>query len=85
MIPSTGGALRDHRLIAVNPPGSQGSELRDRDAMMKTMEELAKSIGLPWPVDKDASEEELIERLNRLYVAFYSRELDRAIEAPAAR
>jgi thiol-disulfide isomerase/thioredoxin len=47
---------------------------------MKRMEEDAKSLGLPWPIDNDATEEQITERLNRLQVLHLSREIDRALK-----
>ena len=53
----------------------------DREQFMKQAEELAKSIGVPWPVDKDATQEEVMERMTRLQVAHYSREIERVLGA----
>jgi thiol-disulfide isomerase/thioredoxin/5-hydroxyisourate hydrolase-like protein (transthyretin family) len=73
-------------VIVVGPDGKvayRSDEFEgDEAAIMKEIEEFAKSIGLPWPLDKDASQEEILERLKRLNVALHSREIDRALASP---
>ena len=47
---------------------------------MREMEALAKSAGLPRPLDKDATKEEIIERITRLQVVIFSRAIDEALK-----
>jgi thiol-disulfide isomerase/thioredoxin len=56
---------------------------KDREAFMRDMEAMAKSAGLPWPIDKDATEEEAMERMTQLQVFMFSREIDEALETQA--
>lgn len=62
---------------------NSGDIPEDHDAFMKQVEELAKAAGLPWPIDKDATEEEVKERMNRLLVFMHSREIDKALKTAA--
>lgn len=55
----------------------------DHEVFMRQVEELAKAAGLPWPIDKDATEEEVMQRMTRLQVFMLSREIDKALETPA--
>jgi hypothetical protein len=50
---------------------------------MREIEAMAKSAGLPWPIDKDATEEEAIERMTQLQVFMFSREIDDALKTQA--
>jgi thiol-disulfide isomerase/thioredoxin len=62
---------------------NSGDVPNDRDRFMREMETLAKSAGVPWPIDKDATEEELMERMTRLQVVMLSRMIDDALETQA--
>lgn len=53
----------------------------DRDAHLAEMERVAKAAGFPWPLDKDATPDEVQERLNQLWFAIYSREIERVLKA----
>jgi len=55
----------------------------DREKFMKEMERFVKEAGLPWPLDEGVTKEELQERLTKLNVVLFSREIDRALEAPS--
>lgn len=63
-------------------------ERSDRDKIMTRMEELAKSLELPWPLDTgldrdadlDAYNTKLKERLNKLLVAMLSEKLDAVLK-----
>ena len=50
---------------------------------MRDMEAMAKSAGLPWPIDKDATEEQILEWGTQLQVYMFGREIDKALEAQA--
>jgi thiol-disulfide isomerase/thioredoxin len=73
-------------LFAIGPDGKvvyRSDEFEgDEAAAIKKIEEFARSIGLPWPLDKDATREEITERLKRLNVALHSREIERALASP---
>jgi thiol-disulfide isomerase/thioredoxin len=64
-----------HGTIAFN----SGDVPKDRDVFMREMKMTAKSAGLPWPIDKDATKEEVMERMTRLQVVMYSRMIDEAL------
>jgi thiol-disulfide isomerase/thioredoxin len=59
---------------------NSGEVPKDREVYMREMEALAQSAGLPWPLDQDATEEELIERMTKLQVAMYGRKIDEALQ-----
>jgi hypothetical protein len=50
---------------------------------MREMEAIAKSAGLSWPIDKDAGDEEVMERMTRLQVAMFSRMINDALQIQA--
>lgn len=50
---------------------------------MQQIEKIAKSAGLPWPIDKDATEEEALERMTQLQVVMHSRVIDEALKLQA--
>jgi len=62
---------------------NSGDVPKDRGLFTREMETLAKSAGLPWPIDKDASQEEVMERMVRLQVALFSRAIDDALKTKA--
>ena len=62
---------------------NSGDVPSDREKFMKEMEKFVKEAGLPWPLDEGVTKEVLQERLTKLNVVLYSREIDRALEAPA--
>ena len=74
-------------VIVVNRNGTvgfnSGDVPKDRALFMREMETLARSAGLPWPIDKDASEEEVMERMTRLQVVIFSRAIDEALKTQA--
>jgi thiol-disulfide isomerase/thioredoxin len=62
---------------------NSGDVPTERDVFMREMEAIAKSAGLPWPIDKDATEEEVMERMTRLQVVMFSRMIDDALKTQA--
>ena len=62
---------------------NSGDVPKDREAIMRDMEAMAKSAGLPWPIDKDATEEEVLERMTKLQVVMYGRKIDEALKVQA--
>jgi thiol-disulfide isomerase/thioredoxin len=62
---------------------NSGDVPKDREAFMRDMETLAKSAGLPWPIDKDATEEEVLERMTKLQIVMYGRKIDEALKEHA--
>ena len=57
------------------------SELRgDRAAEEAKSKAIAAAAGLPWPLQKDASEEELIRRNRRYYEQWIGSEIEKALE-----
>lgn len=74
-------------VVVVNRDGTvgfnSGDVPKDRALFMREMETLAKSAGLPWPIDKDAPEEEVKERMTRLQVVMFSRAIDKALDTKA--
>ena len=65
---------------------NSGIEPENRESAIKEIETLAKSIGLPWPVDKDGDKDVekdvLHDRLTKLQFAMFSREIDKALAQP---
>lgn len=74
-------------VVVVNRDGTvgfnSGDAPKDQALFMREMETLAKSAGLPWPIDKDATEEEVKERMTRLQVVMFSRAIDKALDTKA--
>jgi hypothetical protein len=58
---------------------NSGDLTTDEDKFLREIEQLARSIGLPWPLDKDADEEKMKARMTRLNLALYGRQIDRAL------
>ena len=52
----------------------------DRELLMREMEAMARSAGLPWPIDKDATEEQVLDRMTRLLVVTFSHRIDQALK-----
>ncbi len=69
--------------IAFNSADLPGDPEQARKQFMKQAEEDAKSLGLPWPIDKDATQEQIVERISRLQVLSFSREIDQALKSNA--
>ncbi len=59
---------------------NSGDVPTDREVFMRDMEALARSAGLPWPIDKDATKEQVLERMKQLQVVMLSRRIDQALE-----
>jgi hypothetical protein len=55
-------------------PGGMEQHLRE-------LKSLAESAGVPWPVDKNATETEVLERLKTLQVYRYTKQIDQALAA----
>ncbi|MFC1758561.1 hypothetical protein ACFL2H_07305 [Planctomycetota bacterium] len=62
---------------------NSGDVPKDREVFMRDMEEMAKSAGLPWPLDKDATEEETMGRMTKLQVVMFGRMIDEALKTQA--
>jgi thiol-disulfide isomerase/thioredoxin len=62
---------------------NSGDFPKDQDLFIREMETIAKSAGLPWPIDKDATKEEVMERMTRLQVVMFSRMIDEALKTQA--
>jgi thiol-disulfide isomerase/thioredoxin len=53
---------------------------KDRNAFMQETGELAKSIGIAWPLNENAPQSEQEESQSKLMQAMFSREIDRVLE-----
>jgi hypothetical protein len=62
---------------------NSGDVPKDREALMRDFEAEAKSAGVPWPVDKDATEEEVLKRMTKIQVSMYGRKIDEALKGQA--
>ena len=62
--------------IAFNPEAEEGAH--DRDTVMAKMKALAEEIGIPWPIDKDVSEDEAFARLEKMQIYWLSKEIEKA-------
>jgi len=62
---------------------NSGGVPKEREVFMREMKEIAKLAGLPWPIDKDATEEETMERMTQLQVVMFSRMIDEALKTQA--
>ena len=51
----------------------------DREKFMAKTKVLAEEIALPWPIDKDATEEEVLMRLQKLNEHMFSKEIEKAL------
>ena len=56
---------------------------KDRDAFMRDMQALAEANLIPWPPDKDGTEEQIKERLTRMAVLMFEREIEKALKVKA--
>jgi hypothetical protein len=54
----------------------------DREAGMKKLEQAAAALSIPWPIDEKASEEEVLDRISRLFGHLYSEAIDQALVKP---
>ncbi len=63
--------------IAFNPEAVEGAH--DKDKVMAKAEALAKEAGVPWPIDKDVSEDEARSRIERIQVYMLSKEVEKAL------
>jgi thiol-disulfide isomerase/thioredoxin len=74
-------------LIVIDRAGvvtfNSGDIPADRDAFMREMQERAAAIGLPWPIEKDATDEEVIERMTKLQAETWGRMIDQALKTDA--
>ena len=59
---------------------NSGIEPQDRAAFMKDIQQLAQSLQIPWPLP-DKPDDAAISEMNKLFVALYSREIDKVIAA----
>ena len=51
----------------------------DKERIMAAMKATAEEIGLPWPVERDATQEEAIQRLQRLHEHWMTKEIEKAL------
>ena len=69
-------------VVIIDPKGNIAYNDADKpDGMqqhLREMKSLAESAGVPWPVDKNATEAEALERLKKLQVYRYTQQIDRA-------
>jgi thiol-disulfide isomerase/thioredoxin len=56
---------------------------KDPKVFLRDMEAMAKSADVPWPVDKEASEDEIRQRMTRLQVFMFGQQIDKALQKPA--
>jgi thiol-disulfide isomerase/thioredoxin len=63
--------------ITFNPEAEEGAH--DREKVMAKMKAMAEEIGIPWPIDKDVSEDEAFARLERMQVYMLSKEIEKAL------
>jgi hypothetical protein len=47
---------------------------------MAKMKALAEEIGIPWPIDKDVSEDEAFARLEKMQIYWLSKEIEKALK-----
>jgi len=55
------------------------AEVGDREKMMAQMNSLAEELNIPWPIDKDVSEEEILARLQKMRELKLSKEIEKAL------
>jgi len=71
-------------VIVIDPNGritfNSGDVPKDRDAIMRDMQAVAESAGLPWPLDKDATEEQTAERMTRMLVVMFGGKIEQALK-----
>lgn len=58
---------------------------RDREGIMRELAAVAKAANIPWPIAKDASENEVSRTFNQLHLAIYARAIDEALRAQTDR
>ena len=46
---------------------------------MAKMKAMAEEIGIPWPIDKDVSEDEVLARLERMQIYMLTKEIEKAV------
>jgi thiol-disulfide isomerase/thioredoxin len=51
----------------------------DREAGMKSMERIAKTLSIPWPLNEKAPEEQLIDKVSRIQAYLFSEAIDQAL------
>jgi thiol-disulfide isomerase/thioredoxin len=59
---------------------NSGDVPKDREALMRNMEAVAQSAGVPWPIDKDTTNEEILKRMTKLQVVMYGRKINEALK-----
>ena len=63
--------------IAFNPEAEEGAH--DREKFMAKAKAMAEEIGIPWPIDKDISEDEVLARLERMQIYMLTKEIEKAV------
>jgi thiol-disulfide isomerase/thioredoxin len=64
--------------IAFNEEAEEGAH--DKDKVMAKAEALAKEAGVPWPIDKNVSEDEALARLEKMQVYMLSKEIEKSLK-----
>jgi thiol-disulfide isomerase/thioredoxin len=64
--------------IAFNEEADEGAH--NKEKVMAKAEALAKEAGIPWPIDKDVSEDEALARLEKMQVYMLSKEIEKALK-----
>ena len=82
------GIFGSPTFIVINRKGmvafNSSAPPQNQALIMKQMETLAESAGIPWPIDKDTSDEaEIMKRVTQLQIIAYSRVIDEALKTPA--
>jgi thiol-disulfide isomerase/thioredoxin len=54
----------------------------EKDEVARRMQATAEEIGLPWPIEKDADQEEIARRLRRFHEHWLGRQIDKALSFP---
>jgi hypothetical protein len=51
---------------------------------MKQVDDAARELGIPWPIDKDATEDEIKTRLSRMHEHVLSSQIEKARSKPGS-
>lgn len=76
-------------VIIIDPQGriafrsDQDLGAGDKDKFMPMVQALAEELKIPWPIDKDVSEEEAISRLRRIQEHLFTKEIEKALAKSA--
>lgn len=56
-----------------------GDKPETREEFMEYVERIARDAGVPWPIDRDADDQEIRKRMTRLQVFLYARQIEAAL------